>query len=157
MQHGGMARWSWFGPCLWLACCAAPKTVWAGWSTETIAEMRVDLYVPSAPKALLIALHGCTQDPDALRDRAHFEAPAEAHDAVVALPAVPNGGVIAGCWDYYGTDHTLDSRHDRYLVALVDALVGTYAIDANQIYLIGISSGGGETAVMGCLAPDRFA
>ncbi len=137
----------------------------ADWQTETIAEMQVHLYVPSTPgpvgagRALLIALHGCTQSPDALRDRGQLEGPSERHGAVIALPAVPNGGVIAGCWDYYGANHTVDSRHDRYLIALADALAADDAlgIDPNQIYLIGLSSGGGEAAVMACLAPDRFA
>ena len=119
--------------------------------------MRVHLFLPASPRALLIALHGCTQSPDALRDRGNFEAPAELHDAMIALPEVPNGGVIAGCWDYYGSDHTPDNRHNSYLVALVDALIDDYALDPARVYLIGISSGAGESFVLGCLSPDRFA
>jgi poly(3-hydroxybutyrate) depolymerase len=127
------------------------------WRSEMLAGMSVRLYLPSSPEALLIALHGCTQSPDALRDRGNFEAAAEAHGAVIALPAVPNGGVVAGCWDYYGSDHTLDNKHNGPLIDLVDELLDAHPIDPNRVYLIGLSSGGGETFVMGCLAPDRFA
>jgi poly(3-hydroxybutyrate) depolymerase len=138
-------------------CCIAPTVAHADWQTETIAELRVHVYVPSSPRALLIALHGCTQSPDALRDRGKFESPAEAHRAVIALPEVPNGGVIAGCWDYYGSDHSLDGKHHRYLIALVESLLSSMSLDPNRVYLIGLSSGAGEAAVIGCLAPDRFA
>ena len=138
-------------------CCAASSEAAAEWRSETIAELSVHLYVPSAPRALLIALHGCTQSPDALRDRGNFEAPAEAHGALIALPAVPNGGVFAGCWDYYGSDHAIDGRHHAYLIALADALIEAHSLDPDRVYLIGLSSGGGEAAVIGCLAPDRFA
>jgi poly(3-hydroxybutyrate) depolymerase len=127
-----------------------------------VVQLRTHLYRPQAlanGRPLLIALHGCTQSPDALRDRGNFESAAEAHGAVIALPAVPNGGVLAGCWDYYGANHTLESRHDDDLVALADALAADseLGIDADRIYLAGLSSGGGEAAIMACLAPDRFA
>jgi poly(3-hydroxybutyrate) depolymerase len=146
-----------FGAAVLVSCCVAPSRAGAEWRTETVAEMTVELFVPASPRALLVALHGCTQSPEALRDRGNFEAAAEQHGAVVALPAVPNGGVVAGCWDYYGADHSLDGRHDRYLIALVDALLAGHPIDPRRVYLIGLSSGAGEAFVMGCLAPDRFA
>src|SRR5687768_2245367 len=143
-----------FAGILVLICCEASA---GEWRTETVADLDVHLYQPALPSALLIALHGCTQSHDALRDRGNFEGPADLHQALIALPQVPDGGVIAGCWDYYGSDHSLDNRHNRYLIALVDALVSQHAIDPDRVYLIGLSSGAGEAFVIGCLAPDRFA
>ena len=64
-----------------------------------------------------------------------------------------------GCWDYYGPDHTRTTRHDGPLLNLVQELLkrDDLNIDPNQVYITGLSSGGGEAMVMGCLAPDIFA
>ncbi|WP_341240891.1 PHB depolymerase family esterase, partial [uncultured Nocardioides sp.] len=137
------------------------------WTSETIAGMNVRLYVPTtAPaiadgRALMVNLHGCVQTNTDLQTAGNWQATADAYGMVVAVPAAPNGGVIAGCWDYYDGNHSRSNpaRHDDNLLALVDTLLGRTALglDADQVYLSGLSSGGGETMVMGCLAPDVFA
>lgn len=137
----------------------------ADWSTRTIGGTEVHLYVPSSGgtigdgRGLLVALHGCTQQNDALKDRGNFAPAAEQYGLVIALPQVPNGGVIAGCWDYYGADHARTGRHDGFLLSLVEELLGdaSLAIDERQVYVAGLSSGAGQAAIIGCLAPDVFA
>jgi poly(3-hydroxybutyrate) depolymerase len=137
----------------------------AQWSTETIAGMRVHLYTPqTAPaladkRALMIGLHGCAQTNDDMRAGGNWEATADAYGMVVALPGAPDGGVIAGCWDYYESNHTRSNRHNDNLINLATTLMGRSSlnIDTRQVYVSGLSSGGGETMVMGCLAPDIFA
>lgn len=135
------------------------------WSTETIAGMSVHLYTPTtAPalaskRALMIALHGCAQTNTDMRTGGNWEATADAYGMVVAVPAAPDGGVIAGCWDYYESNHTRSNRHNDNLINLATTLRARASlnIDARQVYISGLSSGGGETMVMGCLAPDVFA
>ena len=147
---------------------AAPAAAATGsWSTETIAGMNVRLYTPaSAPalasgRALMVSLHGCVQTASVLQTGGNWAATAEKYGMVVALPDAPNGGVVLGCWDYYDANHsrTAPARHDDNLLDLVAALKARAAlgIDAAQVYVSGLSSGGGETMVMGCLAPDVFA
>ncbi|RPI71261.1 MAG: hypothetical protein EHM38_04140, partial [Geobacteraceae bacterium] len=82
---------------------------WAGtWRNISAGNMSVELYVPAtAPKladkrALMISLHGCVQTNTVLRDQGNWSATADEYGMVVALPAVPDGGKIAGCWDYFG-------------------------------------------------------
>ncbi|NUO59637.1 MAG: PHB depolymerase family esterase [Hamadaea sp.] len=142
-------------------------TAAGAWTSETIAGMNVRLYTPSTAgqldgkRALMISLHGCVQTNANLQTGANWAGTADQYGMVVALPAAPNGGVIAGCWDYYDTNHSRSNpgRHDDDLLNLVSALLGRTSLnlDANQVYLSGLSSGGGETMVMGCLAPDIFA
>lgn len=147
---------------------AAPASAATGsWTTETIAGMSVRLYTPaSAPalpagRALMVSLHGCVQTASVLQSAGNWAATAEKYGMVVALPDAPNGGVVLGCWDYYDANHsrTAPARHDDNLLGLVTALTGRagLGIDDDQVYLSGLSSGGGETMVMGCLAPDVFA
>jgi poly(3-hydroxybutyrate) depolymerase len=137
------------------------------WSSETIAGMNVRLYTPSTPgllvgkRALMISLHGCVQTNADLQNGANWDSTADQYGMVVATPAVPNGGVLLGCWDYYDTNHSRSnpSRDDGPLLNLVSTLLARTALnlDPNQVYISGLSSGGGETMVMGCLAPDIFA
>ncbi|MBL0884917.1 extracellular catalytic domain type 1 short-chain-length polyhydroxyalkanoate depolymerase [Myceligenerans indicum] len=147
---------------------ASSGTASAGsWSSRSAGGMTTELYMPtSAPaipagRALMVNLHGCVQTSSDLRSGGNWESTADAYGMVVAVPAVPNGGVIAGCWDYYDTNHSRTSpgRHDDNLLDLVDDLLADTAldIDPDQVYVTGLSSGGGETLVMGCLAPDVFA
>lgn len=137
----------------------------ADWSQRTLAGMQVQLYTPqsmgsyASGRGLMIGLHGCTQQATALAQHGNWEAAAERRGVVVALPQVPNGGVIAGCWDYYGANHTRTTRHDGPVLNLVTALLGDAGlnIDPDQVYVSGLSSGAGEAMVLGCLAPDVFA
>src|SRR5687768_16787403 len=139
------SKWR-FAGILVLICCEASA---GEWRTETVADLDVHLYEPALLRALLIALHGCTQSHDALRDRGNFEGPADLHQASIARPQVLDGGVFADCWDSYVTDTSLDNRHNRYPIALVDALGSQHAIDPDRVYLIGLSSGAGEAFVIG--------
>lgn len=137
----------------------------AGWETLSGGGMQVDVYVPASKssvgsgRALLVALHGCTQTAATLRQYGNFEGASDDFGMVVALPTVPNGGVLAGCWDYYGGDHARTGRHDGPLLELTSSLLadGTLEIDPDQVYVAGLSSGAGEAMVLGCLAPDVFA
>ncbi|MCA9541926.1 MAG: PHB depolymerase family esterase, partial [Myxococcales bacterium] len=148
---------------LWLVHPAAASA--QQWTARAVAGLNVQVYRPAAAgavgqgRSLLIVLHGCAQSVDPLRDRGGLNIAAEHHGMVIAVPAVPNGGVVAGCWDYYGDQHTRQNRHNGPVLALVDALLGDAAlgIDPDQVYVAGLSSGGGEAAVLACLAPDVFA
>ncbi len=135
------------------------------WSQETIAGMNVRIYTPNtapahpAGRALMVNLHGCVQTNTDLANAGNWEATADAYGMVVAVPGAPNGGVLLGCWDYYDSNHTRSNRHNGHLLNLVSSLLARpdLDLDADQVYLSGLSSGGGQTMVMGCLAPDVFA
>lgn len=141
-------------------------TAFAGsWSTRSAGGMSVEVYTPTtAPhvasgRALMVNLHGCAQQNTELRDKGNWQGVADEYGMVVAIPAVPDGGVLFSCWDYYEEDHTRDNRHNDNVLDLVDALLadGGLNIDANQVFLSGLSSGAGQTMVLVCLAPEVFA
>jgi poly(hydroxyalkanoate) depolymerase family esterase len=128
--------------------------------------MQVHLYVPitlprlDGMRALMISLHGCAQSNETMRDLGNWKSTADEYGMVVALPDVPSGeSRFSGCWDYYDTDHSRTNRNNNNLINLARDLIadGSFNIDVNQIYISGLSSGGGQTGVMGCLAPDIFA
>ncbi|MBC7713441.1 MAG: PHB depolymerase family esterase [Rhizobacter sp.] len=145
------------------------STTYADWKFDTIEGMQVHYYLPkvssplsiksSTKKALMINLHGCAQKAEDIKKDGNWENTADDFNMIVALPKVPNGGVISGCWDYYGADHTTTNRHNGPVIKLVMALLAKPELDIDpaQVYVSGLSSGGGETMVLGCLVPEMFA
>jgi poly(3-hydroxybutyrate) depolymerase len=126
--------------------------------------LEVILFAPlqredSEPRPLLLVLHGCAQTAKEMARNGHLLAAAVEHDFVVALPQVPNNGVYVGCWDYYGPEHTRDSRHSRPLLNLVEQLKNQEELRINEkmVFISGLSSGAGQAMVLGCLAPEIFA
>lgn len=156
-----------------LAGCQAPASDGDGralgpgqstWRGETIAGMSVRLYesagaAPATGRGLMIVLHGCAQQANAIGDSGNWGATADAHQWVIAAPSAPGGGVLAGCWDYYGTNQSRSNRFNDDVLALVQNLLArsALAIDPNQVYVSGLSSGASQAMVLGCLAPDVFA
>ncbi|MEZ4382761.1 MAG: PHB depolymerase family esterase [Nannocystaceae bacterium] len=144
----------------------APNVAAAGsWEARTVAGVQAHVYTPDSlspvgdGRGLLVVMHGCVQKADDLKMLGNLEAGAEAFGVVMAVPQVPGGGVYAGCWDYYGSTHTRDSRHNDDILGLTAELTADpdLDVDPDQVYISGFSSGGGEALIMGCLAPDIFA
>ncbi len=149
----------------WVGTALVAGRAQAQWSSVALGGMDVEVFAPEAAspvgtgRALMLVLHGCAQRATGLRDDGNLEAAADSLGVVMALPHVPGGGVVAGCWDYYGSAHTRDSRHNGPVLAMVEALLRdpSLSIDPEQVYVVGFSSGAGEALVLGCLAPDVFA
>ena len=164
------------------ACAAAQAQVTAGpgawsanqtWAADTVngGSLTGYYYWPKAvptlagKRALVLVLHGCSQTAsgdviDSSSDGGfNWKAAAEQTGAVILAPNATGNVYSAHCWDYASTSHNRTAGHDGVLLDLVKRFVNDtqYAIDPNQVYVAGLSSGGGETMALGCLAPDVFA
>lgn len=131
------------------------------------------VYVPknTAPevlagkRAMMLTLHGCGQTApgNVISSKFNWETTAEKYGMVIVAPTVPSGTTstrsTAGCWDWFGSGWTRTNRDQVPLKKLIDSVMAraNLDIDPNQIYVTGLSSGGGETAVLGCAFPDIFA
>lgn len=71
---------------------------------------------------------------------------------VEQMPGFPFVSVSPQC-----PDGTVWSNHHAVLGAMLDAIVGQYAVDVNRIYLTGNSMGGFGTWSLAVAYPDRFA
>jgi poly(3-hydroxybutyrate) depolymerase len=156
-------------------CLFATPLLAGSWSRENgLAGMdHANIYVTTTTpavggkRALMISLHGCIQSADEFKNGNDWESVADPFGMVVAIPDVPGNGaadvrrdvLVGQCWDYYFTTHTRNNRFNDNILDLVDELLsrGLLNIDPRQVFISGLSSGGGETMVMGCLAPDVFA
>ena len=116
-------------------------------------------------RALVLVLHGCAQTAagdiiDSTGDKGfNWKAVADQYGAVVLAPNATGNVYGSHCWDYTSTNHNRTSGHDAILLNLINRFVtnAQYAIDPKQVYVTGLSSGGGETMALGCMAPDIFA
>ena len=157
------------------AATAGPGT-WSAqqsWANDTVngGNLTGYFYWPAAQpalagkRALVLVLHGCQQTAanDVINSSSdggyNWKAVAEKYGAVIIAPNAPGNVYSNHCWDYASTNHNRTSGHDAVLLDVVNRFVADpqYAIDPNQVYVTGLSSGGGETMALGCLAPDVFA
>lgn len=155
---------------------AAGPAAWSSnqtWAADTVngASLTGYYYWPAAQpalagkRALVLVLHGCQQSAagDVIASASdqgfNWKAAADQYGAVILAPNATGNVYGNHCWDYASTRHNRTSGHDAILLNLIDRFVGDarYGIDPNQVYVTGLSSGGGETMALGCLAPDIFA
>lgn len=116
-------------------------------------------------RALMLSLHGCamTAKGNVIDKKFNWETTAEQYGMVVIAPTVPSGTTAtrsyAGCWDWFGANHSRTTRDEGILLKLIDAVKARpeLNIDPSQIYVTGLSSGGGVVVTLGCVAPDVFA
>lgn len=154
---------------------AGPGT-WSGnqtWATDTVngGALTGYYYWPATnptlagKRALVLVLHGCAQTAagdviDSTSDKGYnWKGVADQYGAVLLAPNATGNLYGSHCWDWAKSTHSRSSGHAGVLLDLVNRFVSNpqYAIDPKQVYVAGLSSGGAQTMVMGCLAPDIFA
>lgn len=158
-----------------LATSALALTPGSGtWVNETtlFGLQNAYVYVPKnltpatigSGRALMVTLHGCGMTASNVINKGYnWEATAEQYGMVVIAPTVPSGTTstrtYAGCWDWFGGNHSRTTRDEAILLSLVNAVKAraNLDIDPKQIYITGLSSGGGLVNTIACVAPDIFA
>jgi poly(3-hydroxybutyrate) depolymerase len=116
-----------------------------------------DTTLANGKHGLMVVLHGCDQTNDQLKQFGNFEEAANANGLVVALPSVGDNPWPGGCWDYNAA--TDGSHHAADIIKLTENLLRrtTLNIDSAQVYVVGLSSGGALSLLLGCEAPDLYA
>lgn len=143
------------------------------WATDTVngGALTGYYYWPATnptlagKRALVLVLHGCAQTAagdviNATSDGGYnWKGVADQYGAVILAPNATGNLYGSHCWDWAKSTHSRSTGHSGILLDLINRFVSNpqYAIDPKQVYVAGLSSGGAQTMVMGCLAPDIFA
>lgn len=120
------------------------------------------LFVPSsAPRRrapMVVMLHGAGQDPEDFAAGTAMNAAAERHGFVVLYPAQNPAHNANRCWNWFDAAHQTRAEGDPARIAALTLQVARdHRIDAERIYVAGLSAGGAMAALLGELFPELYA
>ncbi|MCB0404123.1 MAG: PHB depolymerase family esterase [Bdellovibrionales bacterium] len=144
--------------CFWIAlfCCVsgtARHSVYHS-SGGTIAYYSV---IPAAPKALVVALHGCKLTPTDFESGTRLSAWARRENFGVVYPEQPETRNPLRCWNWFLPANQGRSGEAARIAALTRYLARKYSLSRDHLYVVGISAGGAMTAILAACYSDLFA
>lgn len=122
---------------------------------------RYRLYVPaglSDAAPLVVMLHGCTQSPDDFALGTQMNRLADVHGVVVAYPEQPAHANSSNCWNWFlSKDQQRDGGEPSIIAGIAREVTARHCIDADRVFVAGLSAGAAMALVMGETHPDVFA
>lgn len=119
------------------------------------------IFVPSrlrAPAPLVVVLHGCEQDADAIAASSRWNELAEKEGFLVLYPNQQWGRNPYNCWNWFlAVNQTAAAGEPAEIAGAVAAAKLVYPVDPDRVYVAGISAGAATAATMLSCYPDMFA
>ena len=136
---------------------------WIGGSARAAGGSRhYKLWLPSTvrteqPSPLLVLLHGCTHDAEAMAEISGMNAVAEANRFLVVYPEQSMLANLLKCWNWFDPKHQeRDSGEPSIVAGIVEQVCSARNVDRDRIYVAGVSAGGAMAVIMGATYPDIF-
>lgn len=142
---------------------ADPGTFTSGTFSNSSGSRPYKLYIPTGyvsgqATPLVVALHGCTQDPDNFAAGTRFNTLANQYNFIVLYPQQTSSNNSLSCWNWFDPTHQARGQGEPGIIAgMVNMVKSNYTVDNNRVYVTGMSAGGAMSAIMGACYPDVFA
>lgn len=118
------------------------------------------LHVPSKPAAspaLVVMLHGCTQDAGDFAAGTRMNEAAERSGFLVLYPQQSRDANPSGCWNWFGAREQKGAGEAAFIADLTRRIVATRGIDPKRVYIAGLSAGGAMATTVAAAHPTLFA
>ena len=140
----------------------APSANWtAGIAIGTAGPRLYRLYKPSGVRRnerlpLLVMLHGCGQDAEALAASSRMNTIATRERFLVLYPEQDRLSNVQGCWNWYDTRTGRAQAEANSISAAIEQVCLLQAVDRSRVALAGISAGAGMAVLLATQHPERF-
>lgn len=137
----------------------------ANWTTGvaigTAGPRRYRLYKPPSVRCheslpLLVMLHGCGQDAQALASSSRMNSIAARERFFVLYPEQDRLSNMQGCWNWYDTRAGRAQAEVNSISAAIEQVCLLHAVDRRRVALAGISAGAGMAVLLATHHPERF-
>jgi poly(hydroxyalkanoate) depolymerase family esterase len=119
---------------------------------------RPETAAADAEMPLVLALHGCTQDPFMLEAASGLKSLADTEQFMLIYPQQNANASPHRCWNWYEPrNQSRETGEASMLAGIVRQVSENYAVDDSRIYVTGLSSGGAMTSILASCFPDLFA
>jgi feruloyl esterase len=124
-------------------------------------NLRMFSYVPpevAASPALVVVLHGCTQDAAGYDYGSGWSVLAEEYGFIVVFPEQQESNNIKRCFNWFQVQDIERDRGEAHSIRqMVERAVRDHGVDPGKIFVTGLSAGGAMTSTMLATYPDVFA
>ncbi|XXF78688.1 PHB depolymerase family esterase [Myxococcaceae bacterium GXIMD 01537] len=115
-------------------------------------------YQPGQPLPLVVALHGCLQNPDQLAGLSRLNQKADAEKFLVLYP---NQALYANgtqCWNFmFSSNQERGIGEPSIIMGMVSWVKSRYSVDSKRVYVGGVSAGAVMTSILLACYSDVFA
>ena len=108
--------------------------------------------------ALVVALHGCSQNAAAYNHGSGWSTLADRHGFVVVLPEQQPANNPQNCFSWFVPgDTSRNSGEALSIHQMVEHAIATYGVDRGRVFVTGLSAGGAMASVMLATYPEVYA